>query len=81
MWTRSTRCESTHCVEWRKSSRSMDSANCVEWRTASVTELTCVEVATNHGAQVRDSKDPTGPVLSFDASNWTRFIGWVPNAR
>ena len=90
MWTSSTRCDSTHCVEWRKASQSVtsnclewrktshsaDTANCLEWRTAchangscvEVSPCRCVEVAPV--AQVRDSKDPTGPVLSFDASSW-----------
>ncbi|GAA4665338.1 DUF397 domain-containing protein [Streptomyces youssoufiensis] len=38
----------------------------------------CVEVATNlaaHGnVPVRDSKDPDGPTLTFDASAWEAFV-------
>lgn len=93
MWIRSSRCESTHCVEWRTSTRSCDSANCVEFRTStrSFNAGECVEYATStycldngncvqvagcdcvglpHVALVRDSKDPAGPVLAFDAGSW-----------
>ncbi|MCU4749303.1 MULTISPECIES: DUF397 domain-containing protein [Streptomyces] len=36
----------------------------------------CVEVATNVPAVVaiRDSKQPTGPVLSLAPAAWTRFL-------
>ena len=35
----------------------------------------CVEVATNlpHVIGVRDSKDPTGPTLTFTPAQWTTF--------
>ncbi|MFY1689812.1 DUF397 domain-containing protein [Plantactinospora sp. WMMB782] len=47
---------------WRKSSRS--GAN----------DSNCVEVAGLAGAVgVRDSKDPTGPVLRFSPHAWTSF--------
>ncbi|MBM0236322.1 DUF397 domain-containing protein [Micromonospora sp. ATA32] len=47
---------------WRKSSRSGQSE--------------CVEVADNLPGVVgvRDSKDPTGPVLTFDPQTWRAFI-------
>jgi len=36
----------------------------------------CVEVRRNHEAiQVRDSKDPHGPVLQFTRHEWEAFIG------
>lgn len=36
----------------------------------------CVEVANCPGAvRVRDSKEPAGPVLSFSADAWARFLG------
>ncbi|MER7211040.1 DUF397 domain-containing protein [Streptosporangium sp. NPDC000239] len=37
----------------------------------------CVEVATNLPGlvAVRDSKNPSGPALTFSASEWNAFIG------
>ncbi|MEU7981911.1 DUF397 domain-containing protein [Micromonospora sp. NPDC049081] len=48
---------------WRKSTRSNAGGN-------------CVEVADNMPGIVglRDSKDPTGPVLTFAPRAWTRFL-------
>ncbi|PYC87376.1 DUF397 domain-containing protein [Streptomyces tateyamensis] len=38
----------------------------------------CVEVALSAGAiRVRDSKDRTGPVLSFDDADWVAFLGFA----
>lgn len=51
--------------EWHKSSRSG--------------KLNCVEVATNDIVQVRDSKDPQGPVLSFTPKDWQKFLGNLNN--
>jgi len=50
--------------EWRKSSRSGGNNGA------------CVEVR-RHGqeVQVRDSKDPTGPVLRFTREEWAAFLG------
>ncbi|MFI7551969.1 DUF397 domain-containing protein [Micromonospora sediminimaris] len=47
---------------WRKSTRSASSE--------------CVEVADNLPGVVgvRDSKDATGPVLTFDPTAWRRFV-------
>jgi hypothetical protein len=47
---------------WRKSSRSG--------------QTECVEVADNlpDVVAVRDSKDPTGPVLTFEPESWRAFI-------
>ncbi|MEU8013674.1 DUF397 domain-containing protein [Micromonospora parva] len=49
---------------WRKSTRSGDNGG------------DCVEVATNLPGvvAVRDSKDSTGPLLTFTAQAWTVFI-------
>lgn len=51
-------------AEWQKSSRS--GPNCDN----------CVEVAFVDGAiAVRDSKNPTGPVLLFTSDEWDAFVG------
>ena len=52
------------CAEWRKSSRSGDNGG------------NCVEVARNLPAivAVRDSKDPSGPVLIVSRNDWASFI-------
>ncbi|MEU8329334.1 DUF397 domain-containing protein [Micromonospora sp. NPDC048839] len=49
---------------WRKSTRSGDNGG------------DCVEVATNlpRIVAVRDSKDATGPLLTFTMQAWTDFI-------
>jgi hypothetical protein len=48
---------------WRKSTRS-----------GPLTD-NCVEIAfVAGGVAVRDSKDPTGPVLMFTASEWDAFV-------
>jgi Domain of unknown function (DUF397) len=50
--------------EWKKSSKSgANGGDCVEVR--------CHDTA----IQVRDSKDPTGPILRFTAAEWEAFIG------
>jgi hypothetical protein len=48
--------------EWRKSSHSASVSNCVE--VASGGALT----------GVRDSKNPTGPILAFPVSSWADFL-------
>ncbi|MCZ7423888.1 DUF397 domain-containing protein [Verrucosispora sp. WMMA2121] len=51
-------------ARWRKSARSNSSGG------------DCVEVADNLPATVavRDSKDPSGPVLAFDPAAWRSFL-------
>jgi hypothetical protein len=53
---------------WVKSSLSFANGNCVE-----VTDLPGGEVG------VRNSRDATGPVLSFTADEWAAFLGGVRN--
>ena len=50
-------------AQWRKSTRSNNQGE-------------CVEVATNLPGvvAVRDSKDPTGPVLTFSSRAWCAFL-------
>jgi hypothetical protein len=50
------------------------------WRKSTFSNNTgaCVEVADlDHGRAVRDSKHPTGPVLSFTATEWRAFTAGV----
>ncbi|WP_433282062.1 DUF397 domain-containing protein [Micromonospora sp. CA-244673] len=51
-------------AQWRKSTKSGNNGG------------DCVEVSDNLAGVVgvRDSKDPTGPVLTFDPAAWTRFV-------
>lgn len=53
---------------WTKSSLSFSNSNCVE-----VADLTRGEIG------VRDSKDPSGPVLRFTPGEWDAFLGGVRN--
>ncbi len=50
------------------------------WRKSTFSNATgeCVEVADFGGdLAVRDSKDPTGPVLMFTAAKWAAFTAGV----
>ena len=54
-------------VTWRKSSRSKDGH-----------EGECVEVAELPDRVVmRDSKDPTGPILAFTNTEWSAFLSGI----
>ncbi|MEU2601376.1 DUF397 domain-containing protein [Streptomyces hirsutus] len=76
-------------MQWRKSSYSGSTGgDCVEctvtdgaaWRTASYSGNTggdCVEVADGCPTgvvPVRDSKNPTGPILTISAPAWQTFV-------
>ena len=83
-------------VTWRKAARSQGTgAECVEiarvwlpeeaWRKASRSTGSgsdCVEVARMHaGVAVRDSKDPSGPKLTFSRQEFARFAEAVRRGR
>lgn len=48
--------------QWRKATKSSESPNCVEVRLQ------------DDEVQVRDSKNPTGPVLIFNSGEWAAFL-------
>jgi hypothetical protein len=50
---------------WRKSTRSGSNGQCVEARRM------------DNMVQIRDSKNKSGPVLSFTLDEWTAFTGGV----
>ena len=54
----------------------------VRWRksTSSGANTSCVEVANNLDA-VRDSKNPTGPILTFGQDQLTAFLTNVKSGR
>jgi hypothetical protein len=71
-------------ARWFKSSRSTNNGTCVEaaflWRKSSrsANNGECVEVATlPDQVALRDSKDPTGPVLVFPVDAWAAFVADV----
>ncbi|MGI5259463.1 DUF397 domain-containing protein [Streptomyces angustmyceticus] len=80
-------------VTWRKSSHSnSDGGQCIEvsddllttatWRKSSHSNQdggNCLEVSDDFPAlvPVRDSKDPHGPALLFDATAWSSFVTTV----
>ncbi len=71
------RLESSRVV-WRKSSRSANAANCVE--------VAVLRDKGNSDGQdtiwlVRDSKDPSGPVLRFRSNAWAAFIASLDDSR
>ena len=57
------------CPLWRKSSRSAIAGECVEARLSAGM------------VEVRDSKDPTGPVLRVDPLAWADFTGAIAHDR
>jgi hypothetical protein len=63
---------------WVKSSYSFANGNCVEarWVSASASgDTNCVQARpAGGGVQLRDSKDPDGPVLTFTAPEWEAFL-------
>ncbi|WP_078603251.1 DUF397 domain-containing protein [Streptomyces sp. NRRL S-455] len=53
-------------IQWRKSSYSSDQGG------------QCIEVAnTPATVAIRDSKNPTGPMLTLEPATFTAFINWT----
>ncbi|MGW0820846.1 DUF397 domain-containing protein [Streptomyces sp. NPDC002845] len=70
-------------LAWFKSSyRSNEGGNCLEvahaWRKSSYSGSeggNCVEIATHPSAvHIRDTKAPTGPVLTISPTTWSVFL-------
>lgn len=61
----------------------MDTAVDLKWRKSSYSGTNgggCIEVAELPGGMaVRDSKNPQGPALAFDAATWQAFARWARN--
>lgn len=58
----------------------MDDLTLATWRksTRTMGETNCVEVANFGGHRaVRDSKNPTGPALTFTAAEWSVFTAAI----
>jgi hypothetical protein len=49
------------------------------WRTSSYTGTNgnCVEVASDGGVMVRDTKDRSGGTIEFTAEAWAEFTGTI----
>jgi hypothetical protein len=80
-WRKSSRSQiNGQCLQarWHGPSRSIGNANCVQaaWRKSSWSAAhNCTEVRSlGAHVEVRDSKDPGGPVLAFSAGDWNAFL-------
>jgi hypothetical protein len=78
-----------NCAEvaaWRKSTASAGNGACAEvgtWRTSShsMSNGQCAEAGQDGMVvAVRDSQDPGGPVLAFNAVAWGAFLAMVRSA-
>ncbi|MFG2221982.1 DUF397 domain-containing protein [Streptomyces sp. NPDC048644] len=56
-------------LTWFKSSYSGSGGSCVEWAPA--------QAAATGTVPVRDSKDPSGPILEFPAAAFSSFVTGV----
>ncbi|SCK49733.1 DUF397 domain-containing protein [Streptomyces sp. WMMB 322] len=88
MWVKSSYSDSegAECIEvaWRKSSHSdSEGANCLEvaWRKSSYSDNAggeCIEVTdATPTVNIRDSKNPEGPLLTVPRSGWTAFVQYA----
>lgn len=78
MWFKSSRCDSTTCLETHfcKSSKCDANGNCLEARFQKSRYSEnghCVEATYQGVVRVRDSKYPD-IVVSFDSASWTSFL-------
>ncbi len=67
---------------WAKSSYSNSFSNCVEvavdWRKFMRCQTgECVEIAAASSVLVRDSQDPSGPILTFTHGEWGAFLAGI----
>ncbi|GDY30671.1 DUF397 domain-containing protein [Gandjariella thermophila] len=75
-------------LAWRKSSRSANQATCVElafmWlkSSRSANHADCVELGRHpEAAAIRDSKNPAGPMLTFEPQRVMDFLTSVKAGR
>ncbi|MGP8300359.1 DUF397 domain-containing protein [Streptomyces inhibens] len=59
----------TETPRWFKSSYSGNGGQCIEWAPE--------HAAATGEFMVRDSKDPHGPLLTFESSAWSSFVSAV----
>lgn len=58
--------------------REPDNASALWFKSSASNPDNCVEVRfVENGVQLRDSKDPCGPVLAFTAREWQAFLDGV----
>ena len=71
------------CAAWRKSSRSTGgNGGCVDVTFTTADGDNAVDIPEHKASEprlilIRDSKDPSGPVLAFNEAEWTAFIAGV----
>ena len=66
---------------WDRPERSFEDGLAWIKSSFSLAQGSCVEVASlpDGGVGVRDSKDPSGPVLRFTPDQWRAFLGGARN--
>ena len=66
---------------WDRPERSFEAGLAWIKSSLSLAQGSCVEVASlpDGGVGVRDSKDPSGPVLRFTSDEWCAFLGGARN--
>jgi hypothetical protein len=66
---------------WDRPERSFEADLAWIKSSLSLAQGSCVEVAgmPDGGVGVRDSKDPSGPVLRFTVDEWRAFLGGARN--